>query len=68
MELLIIGFLWSEVSDWMLLMVNDNFVNLIHDAIKRVNKENIVIGEVWEDASFKISYNQRRRYFNGRLT
>lgn len=46
--------------------LNDNFVNLIHDAIKRVNKENIVIGEVWEDASIKISYNQRRRYFNGR--
>lgn len=32
---------------------------------KEINKDSILIGEVWEDASNKVSYNQRREYFNG---
>lgn len=44
--------------------VNDEFLKDICKAIKH-NNDNIVIGEVWEDASNKISYNKRRTYFNG---
>ena len=44
--------------------VNDEFLKDICKAIKS-NGDNIVIGEVWEDASNKISYNKRRTYFNG---
>lgn len=46
--------------------LNDGFVERIHTAVKAVCDDNIVIGEVWEDASIKVSYDQRRAYFNGR--
>ena len=46
--------------------LNDHFIDLIHKRIKDNDPENIVIGEVWEDASMKTSYNQRRHYFNGK--
>ena len=45
--------------------LNDNFVKKINKAIKSVDKDAIVIGEVWEDATNKISYSKRREYFNG---
>lgn len=45
--------------------LNDNFINLINRAIKRVSDDNIIIGEVWEEAVTKISYGNRRRYFQG---
>jgi len=33
--------------------------------IKSINKNGIVIGEVWEDASNKMAYDKRRHYFSG---
>lgn len=44
--------------------LSDNFLDLIYRRIKAVDPENIVIGEVWEDASNKVSYGRRRRYFS----
>jgi len=41
------------------------FLRKIRRAIKSVDPEGIVIGEVWEDASNKISYGERRAYFQG---
>lgn len=42
----------------------DEFIKLLHDTVKEENSEGLVIGEVWEDASNKIAYDVRRRYFS----
>jgi len=44
----------------------DSFVKKIRTAIRKHNKDNLVIGEVWEDATNKVAYGVRRRYFQGR--
>ncbi len=43
----------------------DFFIENIRTAVKTENPEAIVIGEVWEDASNKIAYSERRKYFQG---
>lgn len=45
--------------------LNTRFVDKIHKQVKKISKDNILIGEVWEDASNKIAYDKRRTYFNG---
>lgn len=44
----------------------DAFIEELTRAVKSVKEDAIVIGEVWEDASNKIAYSQRRRYFLGK--
>lgn len=44
----------------------DDFIEKIRNKIKSINNESILIGEVWEDASNKTSYSNRRRYVLGR--
>ncbi len=41
----------------------DEFILRLHDRVHALKKGSIVIGEVWEDASNKISYGVRRSYF-----
>lgn len=41
-------------------------IEKIRERLKKENKENILIGEVWEDASNKISYSERRQYLEGK--
>lgn len=41
----------------------DKFIKELNKKVKSINKNTIVIGEVWEDASNKISYSTRRKYF-----
>lgn len=43
----------------------DEFIEMLKRKLKEINPEGVLIGEVWEDASNKISYDQRRRYFFG---
>ena len=43
----------------------DEFVKDIRKAVKNENKDGAVIGEVWEDATNKIAYGVRRKYFLG---
>ncbi len=43
----------------------DEFVARLRRRVREINPEAIVIGEVWEDASNKIAYGVRRRYFTG---
>lgn len=43
----------------------DSFLREVYSAVKRYNRRAIVIGEVWEDASNKISYSARRRFLMG---
>jgi len=61
---------WTKmgVSGWRLDVVDelpDDFLYLLCEAIKRENEDSLIIGEVWEDASNKIAYDVRRRYFLG---
>ena len=43
----------------------DEFIEKIRIAIRRRDPQGLLIGEVWEDASNKISYGVRRKYFLG---
>lgn len=43
-----------------------NFVREIRKRFKSASDDNLIIGEVWEDASNKISYGERREYFLGK--
>ena len=41
----------------------DDFLKLLYDRVKEINPDAYVLGEVWEDASNKSAYGQRRKYF-----
>lgn len=43
----------------------DGFIEKIRAAVKRHGEDKMLLGEVWEDASCKISQGGRRRYFCG---
>lgn len=43
----------------------DEFIKLIKEKMLNINKDSVLIGEVWEDASNKVSYSKRREYFFG---
>ena len=43
----------------------DEFIALLRKRMKEIDPEAILLGEVWEDASNKISYSVRRKYFTG---
>lgn len=45
--------------------LNDEFVRKINKSIKTKDENAITIGEVWEDASSKMSYGLRKQYFDG---
>lgn len=45
--------------------LNDSFIQKIHERAKSVKPDAIVIGEVWEDASNKVAYSQRKHYLLG---
>lgn len=56
------------IGGWRLDVVDElpgDFVKKIRSAVKKINPQAVVIGEVWEDASNKISYGERREYFLG---
>ncbi|WP_333861164.1 glycoside hydrolase family 13 protein [Clostridium sp.] len=44
----------------------DEFIEKIRYKIKSIKSESVLIGEVWEDASNKVSYSNRRKYVLGR--
>lgn len=55
-------------SGWRLDVVDelpDFFVKELREAVKSVDPEAVIIGEVWEDASNKTAYGTRREYFLG---
>ena len=43
----------------------DFFLKKLRDSVKSKDKDGIIIGEVWEDASDKIAYSKRREYLQG---
>ncbi len=44
----------------------DEFLDNIRIAVKSENKSSYLLGEVWEDATNKISYGKRRRFLRGK--
>lgn len=43
----------------------DRFIEKLRSAVEETDPDALLLGEVWEDASNKISYSQRRRYLLG---
>ena len=61
---------WHEkgISGWRLDVADelpDEFIQMFRTKLKALNPEAVLIGEVWEDASNKISYGRRRDYLLG---
>lgn len=61
---------WMELgaSGWRLDVADelpDEFIKMIKARMKEIKNDSVLIGEVWEDASNKISYSKRRQYFYG---
>lgn len=57
------------VSGWRLDVVDElpsDFVKKIRSCVKKENSNAVIIGEVWEDVSNKISYGVRREYLQGK--
>lgn len=44
----------------------DEFIKKLRIKLKEVKEDGVLIGEVWEDASNKVSYNRRREYLFGK--
>ena len=44
----------------------DKFLDEFRKKVKAVNRDALILGEVWEDASNKFSYGERRRYLLGK--
>ncbi len=45
--------------------LSDEFLRNLNKKLKEINPQGIIYGEVWEDASNKIAYGKRKRYFLG---
>ena len=45
--------------------LSDEFLKILNKKLKGINPQGIIYGEVWEDASNKIAYGTRKRYFLG---
>ncbi|MBR3716077.1 MAG: glycoside hydrolase family 13 protein [Clostridia bacterium] len=46
--------------------LSEPFLENLRRSAKDADPDSIIIGEVWEDASIKIAYTDRRKYFRGR--
>ena len=45
--------------------LSNNFLHAICESARNVDDKCLIIGEVWEDASSKIAYDERKEYFLG---
>ena len=46
--------------------LSDDFIREIRERLSAIDKNDLLYGEVWEDASNKIAYDKRKRYYCGR--
>ncbi len=56
------------VSGWRLDVadeLDESFIEQLRASVKKENPDGVIIGEVWEDASDKVSYGYRRHYLGG---
>lgn len=64
-----VRWLRQGASGWRLDVVDelpDVFLDTLRQVVKNQDPDAALIGEVWEDASTKVSYGQKRRYLDGR--
>lgn len=62
---------WIDLgaSGWRLNVTDelpDEFIEIIRDRLDTLDKETVLVGDVWDDASNKISYSKKRRYLYGK--
>ena len=62
---------WMQtgISGWRLDVadeLSDEFLNNFRKSVRENNPDGVIIGEVWEDASDKVSYGRRRYYLRGK--
>ena len=43
----------------------EEFIKILRKRMKSIDKDSVLLGEVWEDATNKISYGERRQYMLG---
>ncbi len=58
----------AGVSGWRLDVADEldnGFLTELRKAVRKCDPEAVIIGEVWEDATDKVSYGERRQYFRG---
>lgn len=68
-ETVIPKYMKMGVDGWRLDVADElesEFLDRIAKAIKSCKSDALIIGEVWEDASNKVAYDERKRYFRGR--
>jgi glycosidase len=61
-------YIQKGISGWRLDVADEldsSFLESLRRATKTANPNAILYGEVWEDASEKVAYGKRRRYFRG---
>lgn len=59
----------TGISGWRLDVadeLSDEFLYNFRESVRENNPDGVVIGEVWEDASDKVSYGRRRYYLRGK--
>ena len=59
----------AGASGWRLDVADElpnEFLMKIREAVKAEGSDKVVIGEVWEDASYKFDYGKRMRFFGGK--
>lgn len=44
----------------------DSFIKEVRKSLKQTNKDTVLLGEVWEDASNKFSHGEKRKYLMGK--
>ncbi len=67
-EQVIPKYMQMGIDGWRLDVADElesHFLDRIVKAIKSHKSDALIIGEVWEDASNKIAYDERKRYFRG---
>ena len=62
-------YLRRGIAGWRLDVADElsqGFLEELTKAVKAEKSDAVIIGEVWEDASCKVAYDERKRYFQGR--
>jgi len=55
-------------SGWRLNVIDelpDEFIELVRRRIEKIDREFVLLGDIWDDASNKVSYSRRRKYLQG---
>ena len=62
---------WIDLgcSGWRLNVIDelpDEFIEAIRTRMQEINKNTVLLGDIWDDASNKVSYSKRRKYLQGK--